>query len=146
MLQTSRRAQEAAPLTDPLGSVVRFYRAIDDHDYPAMLRLLTSDVVWRRQGIDLKGEAEIMAAMAKRSPTLRVRHILTNICTSPLSDAELDVSAYLLVVLHDSQSEPTGPSPLAGIDSIRTARVRLRQQPDGWRIAHVSSDPPVFSA
>lgn len=134
------------PPLDAAGTVIRFFRALDDRDYGRLASLLAPDGAWHRQGAVLRNEAEILHAMASRSPTMRIHHLLTNVCAEPLGEAEAEVTAYMLVVRHDSHSEPAGPSPLSGIENIRTLRGRLRHSAQGWRIVHLAGDPPSFAA
>jgi hypothetical protein len=130
---------------DPAQSVIRFFRALDDREYGTLAALLAPDGVWHRQGKALHNEAEILAAMASRSATMRIHHLLTNVFAEPHGE-EAEVTAYMLVVRHDSKAEPTGPSPLTGIENIRTIRGRLRQTPQGWRIVHLLGEDPSFAA
>lgn len=134
----------AAPL-DPAQTVIRFFRALDDREYRTLAALLAPDGAWHRQGVELRSEADILAAMDRRSPTMRIHHLLTNVLAEPHGDDEAEVTAYMLVVRHDSQAEPAGPSPLSGIESIRTTRARLRQTPQGWRILRLGGDPVSFA-
>ena len=133
------------PPLDAAGTVIRFFRALDDRDYGLLAGLLAPDGAWHRQGAVLRNEAEILAAMASRSPTMRIHHLLTNVYAEPSGDVEAEVTAYMLVVRHDAKAEPAGPSPLSGIENIRTTRARLRQTPQGWRIVQLAGDPPSFS-
>ena len=135
----------AAPPLDPAQTVTRFFRALDDRDYGVLAALLATDGEWHRQGAVLRSEADILAAMAKRSPTLRIHHLLSNLFAEPHGEDEADVTGYMLVVRHDAKAEPTGPSPLSGIENIRTTRARLRQTADGWRIVRLGGDPPSFA-
>ena len=130
---------------DAVATVLHFFRAIDERRFNLLAPMLAPGGFWNRQGTELRTEADIMAAMADRSPTMRVHHILTSAYSEPQGDGEVDVAAYLLVVRHDSKSEPVGPSPLPGIDSIRTTRARLRLTDQGWRIVRLVNDKPTFS-
>ena len=130
---------------DAVGTMLHFFRALDERRFDLLAPMLAPGGFWNRQGTELRSEADIMAAMADRSPTMRVHHLLTNSYAEPRGNGEVDVSAYLLVIRHDSKSEPVGPSPLSGIDSIRTMRARLRMTDQGWRIVRLVNDPPTFS-
>ena len=135
----------AAPL-DPAQTVIRFFRALDDREYGTLAALLAPDGVWHRQEAELRDEAGILAAMGRRSHTLRIHHLLTNMLAEPHGEDEAEVTAYMLVVRHDSGAEPDGPSPLSGIENIRTTRARLRQTPQGWRILRLGGDPVSFAS
>lgn len=136
----------AAVALDPTQTVIRFFRALDDREYGTLAALLASDGAWHRQGAVLRNEADIMEAVARRSPTMRIHHLLTNVFAEPCGEDEAEVTAYMLVVRHDSKAEPVGPSPLSGIENIRTMRARLQHTPEGWRIRRLAGDAPSFSA
>jgi hypothetical protein len=133
-------------IADPAQTVARFFRALDDRDYATLGGLLAEGGVWHRQGAELRSLADIEAAMAKRSPTMRIHHLLTNLYAEAIGDDEATVVGYMLVVRHDSGAVPAGPSPLQGIETIRTMRGRLRRSADGWRIVHLAGDAPSFAA
>jgi hypothetical protein len=133
------------PALDPAQTLIRFFRALDDREYGTLASLLAPSGAWHRQGAVLRSEADIMAAMAKRSPTMRIHHLLTNVFAEPRGE-EAEVTAYMLVVRHDSGTESAGPLPLSGIENIRTMRARLRRTPEGWRILHLQGDFPSFAA
>jgi hypothetical protein len=84
------------------------------------------------------------AALAPRSKTRRIAHLLTNLYAVPVDENVADVTGYMLVVQHDTGAAPTGPLPLAGIDNIRTVRARLVATEAGWRVARMASDPVLF--
>ncbi len=130
----------------PVQTVVRFFRALDDRDYGTLAALLATDGEWHRQAAILRNEGDILAAMVKRSPTMRIHHLLSNLSSEPQGEDEVDVTGYMLVVRHDAEAEPTGPSPLLEIESIRTTRARLRQTAHGWRIVRLAGDAPSFAA
>ncbi len=135
----------ACPPLDPAQTVIRFFRALDDRDNLLLTALMAGDGVWRRQGAELRNAADIEEAMAKRSPTMRIHHLLTNVFAEPHGMDEALVTAYMLVVRHDSGDRPTGPSPLKGVENIRTVRARLRHTDAGWRIVELGSDHPSFA-
>jgi len=131
-------------MVDPAQTVARFFRALDERDHPTLARLLAPGGVWHRQGEELRSEGEIMAAMADRSPTMRIHHLLTNLHAEPAGEDEVEVTGYMLVVRHDSGTLPDGPSPLQGIENIRTIRARLRRDAAGWCIVTLGGDAPSF--
>lgn len=142
-LDGGTRVMSATPL-DPAQTVIRFFRALDDRDNAALAGLLASDGEWHRQGAVLRNAAEIDAVMATRSATMRIHHLLTNVYAEPHGEEEAEVTAYMLVIRHDSGVEPVGPSPFQGIQNIRTMRARLRQTRQGWRIVRLIGDAPSF--
>ena len=133
-------------VTDAVGVVTRFYRHLDERDVGALTGLMLPDGVWHRQGAVLAGGEAIAAALARRSPTMRIHHLLTNAYAVPAGPDAAAVTAYMLVVRHEPGGPLEGPAPLTGVESIRTVRATLRATAQGWRIAAMRSDPPSFAA
>jgi len=126
--------------------VTSFFRCLDESDYETMAELLHPNGVWHRQGKELRDRETLLEAMSRRSPTRRIHHLLTNMFARLGEDGSAaEVIGYMLVVRHDSGTVPEGPSPLEGIENIRTIRARLLDTPGGWRIEDLRSDPPSFA-
>ncbi len=127
-------------------TVIRMYRRLDDRDYKGIAALMAPGGVWHRQGAKLASEAEILAAMAKRSPTLMIHHLLTNLFADIAADGTAMVTGYMLVVRYDSGTQPAGAAPYTGVENIRTIRVKLAPTGSGWAILDASSDAISFAA
>jgi hypothetical protein len=126
-------------------TVIRFFRHLDEGNYRALAALLHPQGVWHRQGAELRGEAQVIDALAKRSPTRRIVHLLTNLVADMPEDGNAEVTGYMLVVMHEAGVKLTGPAPLAGIESIRMIRARLSHTKQGWRVERMASDPALFA-
>lgn len=122
--------------------LIRFFRCLDDGDYDGLATLLDGE--WHRQGKVLSSRESVMTAMAQRSATRRIHHLLTNVCGVAEPDGRVNVIAYMHVISHDSGSVPTGPSPLTGVQNVRTLRAVAKRGDDGWRISYLKSDPASF--
>ncbi len=133
-------------MAEAVGVVVQFYRHLDDRNIGALTGLMLPDGVWHRQGAALSGAEAIAAALARRSPTMHIHHLLTNVFAVPAGSDEAEVTGYMLVVRHEPGGPLEGPAPLDGIENIRTIRATLRMTLEGWRIAHMQGDPPSFAA
>ena len=127
-------------------TVIRLYRCLDDRDYKGIAALMAPGGIWHRQGAALSSEAEILAAMAKRSPTLVIHHLLSNLFADIGADGSAMVTGYMLVVRYDNGSPVTGAAPFSGVENIRTIRVKLTSTANGWRILNADSDPIRFAA
>jgi len=130
---------------DACNTLTRFFRGLDDRDYDMMASLLADDGVWHRQGKDLRGPKMMCDELKKRSPTMVIHHLLTNVVLLSCSQTEAVVSAYMSVVRHDSGKKPTGPAPSTDIENIRTLTARLRPTQDGWRITDLGGSEPTFT-
>lgn len=130
---------------DPAQTLIRFFRHLDEREYAELAGLMLPDGVWHRQGAELRGEAAIVAALSRRSPTMRIHHLLTNVFARPDGEDAAAVTAYMLVVRHEPGAPLDGPAPLHGVETIRTLRARLRATSEGWRIEQLGSDPVSFA-
>lgn len=133
------------PVAEVLGVVVRFYRCLDDRDYDGLVALMTPDGCWKRQGVVLTGSQAVKAALSRRSSSMRIAHLLTNLSAVPDGPNSMAVTAYMLVVRHDPGPGAGEPSPLTGIENIRTIRARIVAGDGGWLIATMAGDPPSFA-
>ncbi|MDF1856736.1 nuclear transport factor 2 family protein [Pseudooceanicola sp.] len=132
------------PLARAGNALIRFFRALDDSDYETMVALLDGE--WHRQGKVLSDRASLLAAMQGRSTTRRIHHLLSNIGGTIADDGEVTLTAYMLVLQHDSGARPEGPSPMQGFSSIRTLTARIAQTDKGWQIRWLKSGPQSFAA
>jgi len=139
---------DPTPPTDPLTRaadvLIRFYRHLDDREYEMVADLLDGE--WNRHGKALTTREEVLEALTARSETRRIHHLLTNISAQEVADGTIALTAYQLVVQHDSGTFLDGTAPLEGISTIRTIRARAVETAEGWRIRWLKSDPPSFAA
>jgi hypothetical protein len=131
---------------DAVYTVTRLYRHLDDRDYEGIAALMAPDGVWHRQGAQLTSKAQILEALSKRSSTLVIHHLLSNLFADLAADGTAQVTGYMLVVRHDSGTLITGPAPLSGVENIRTIHAKLVPTAEGWRIRSMTSDPISFAA
>ncbi|KGM47591.1 nuclear transport factor 2 family protein [Pseudooceanicola atlanticus] len=125
-------------------ALTRFFGALDRNDYALMADLIEGGV-WLRRGVEIADRDSLMAAMADRSQTRIIRHLLTNITTERGPDA-VSVSAYMSVLQHDPGPDHEGPLPMPGFTSLRSVHARAVETPEGWRLRRVWSDPVTFQA
>ena len=125
--------------------VLRFFRYLDARNYDALAALLDADAIWRRQGKVLKGPAAALEALAQRSPTMRIAHVITNLASDDCGQDRCDVRGYMLVVRHEPGQALAGPAPLRGIESIRDLRVELARRGQAWLITELSAEDVLFA-
>lgn len=125
--------------------VMLFFRHLDERHYDALVALLAPDAVWHRQGKVLKGPTEVLAALMQRSATMKIAHIITNLVFDEYESARCTMRAYMLVVRHEPGKELCGPSPLEGIESIRSMHVKMKRDADRWLITEVNSEDIIFA-
>jgi hypothetical protein len=140
------RGRHIGAVVEAVYTVMRLYRCLDERDYKGVAALMAPDGVWHRQGEQLVGEAEILKALSKRSPTLVIHHLLSNMFADVADDDAVQVTGYLQVVRYDDGAPVSGPAPFLGVENIRTIRANLAPTAHGWRIQCMSTDPIRFAA
>jgi hypothetical protein len=120
------REAERAIEWDCAQVLTRFFNYFDQWRYEDMADLFAPDGVWHRQGKALQGRAAILAALAERSTTQWVRHVVTN-----LQIDVVDVTPYR----HDSGAKQTEPPRIRAPYLLLVVPGRLRRTDAGWKIA-----------
>lgn len=126
--------------------LLRFFSYLDDRDHEAQVSLMADDGVWERQGKHLKGPEGVRAAMAVRSPTIIVSHILTNLVSEFVAPDRVSVRGYLTAYYHDEGRSITPPGPLSGPKLINRCHAALTRSGAGWRISKLNNSVPVLVA
>jgi hypothetical protein len=131
------REAERAIEWDCAQVLTRFFNYFDQWRYQDMADLFAEDGVWHRQGQALAGRAAILAALAQRSTTQRVRHVVTNL---QIDVVDADTAASLLYVTayrHDTGAKQTEPPRIRAPYLLLVVPGRLRRTQAGWRIVHM---------
>jgi hypothetical protein len=131
------REAERAIEWDCAQVLTRFFNYFDQWRYEDMADLFAEDGVWHRQGRALAGRAAILAALAERSTTQRVRHVVTNL---QIDVVDPDTAASLLYVTayrHDSGAKQTEPPRIRAPYLLLVVPGRLRRTEAGWKIARM---------
>ncbi|ALM87028.1 hypothetical protein ASB57_16220 [Bordetella sp. N] len=126
--------------------VMAFYRDLDDSRYEALADRLAPGAAWHRQGKVLNSRQAVLDALAPRSKTQRIHHLIVNLLADSVDDGHCRMRAYMLVLRHDSGSAPQGPSPLTGFENVRTMYIDLARVGDAWLIKEMRGDEPTFAA
>jgi hypothetical protein len=117
--------------------LTRFFNYFDQWRYDDMADLFAADGVWHRQDQALTGRAAILAALAGRSTTQRVRHVVTNL---QIDVADPDTAASLLYVTayrHDTGAREAQPPRIRAPYLLLVVPGRLRRTDAGWRIVRM---------
>lgn len=111
-------------------------RCLDEGRFEDLRLLYTEDAVARTPGGEAEG-ADALVAQARRAHTRtpHVHHLISDVLVDLAGD-EADVRANLLVTFTD---DATPPAPRFQLGEIY--RFRARREPQGWRLASVTSKP-----
>ena len=116
-------------------AVVEFTAAFDLGDFDRMAQLFAEDGVWKRQDGDVVGMSQLQQLMSSRPAGLFVRHVLSNMRTTFLSEADAVVESYVTVYRHDFPGQPRRPAPLNGPNLVGRYRDQLSLREQGWKLA-----------
>jgi hypothetical protein len=112
---------------------IAYARAVDFRDQDAFVDLFSTDGELD-VGEPLRGRDAIAAAIARRPPELRSRHVLTNIFVEVLSDRDARGISYLTLYRHvGPESSAAGPAPLEGPAAVGHYEDRFVRTPAGWK-------------
>ena len=111
------------------------FDCLDERRYGELVSLMTEDAIWHRQGQSLRGHAQILAALAQRSPTQRIRHLVTNLLVRAASADEIHCSHYMTALRYDDGQERRGPLRIDGPFRMSVVTSRLVNHDGTWRVA-----------
>lgn len=115
--------------------IQRFYHALDQRSYEACIDCFFEDGYWSRMGEDLNGLPAIRQALGKRNPNLAIRHVLSNVFASDITESTALVQSYVSVYLHLFEDEVVVPAPLREPKSIWSLSTQLECRGGKWAIA-----------
>jgi len=122
----------------------KFYYCLDTRDYHGAAALFHPDGVWVRQGGQLLGPPAILAALALRSATLVIHHVITNQFVESVDADHASVTSYITAYRHESGVTIEGPVPLTGPALVGFCRAEISRGRQGWRISRLATGTPTF--
>lgn len=137
--ETERLVSEAPNI------LAELFLALDARDYQTLTNCFMAEGVWNRQGRDLAGAEEIVAALKQeRSPTLITVHAVSNVAVTMGGAAEGSARFYLTVFRHDDGTFPKGPVPVPRPTVVGLSIAEFVRQANGWRIKFLKTGPYAF--
>ncbi len=131
------REAERAIEWDCAQVLTRFFNYFDQWRYENMADLFAADGVWHRQGQALVGPAAILTALAQRSTTQRVRHVVTNLQIDVIDGDTAASLLYVTAYRHDTGTKQTKPPQIRAPYLLLVVPGRLRRTEAGWKITHM---------
>jgi len=95
-------------------AICRFFYYLDEWRYDDMLRLMTKDAIWIRQGETLNGQLAIHAALNRRNAKQRIKHVITNLIVDQLQNRAASATSYLTSYKHDEARDIEGAAQISG--------------------------------
>ena len=106
--------------------IIGFFRALDRRDDEAAGKAFAIDGIWHRQGVALRGPAEISEVLAARPADRRSVHVVTNFAVTPTAEGGY-VARYYLTGYLASGDAPLAPSAILDCrDEIERIDGRLK--------------------
>jgi hypothetical protein len=117
-----------------------FYR-LDEFQYEELVALMEPDALWHRQGKVQRGAKESLAALAQRSRTQRIRHVITNVQLTELDASQARCVAYMTVYKHDDGVDAPAPRTIRGPSGFLLVSTHFRRHDDRWLVAEMQAAP-----
>jgi len=111
-------------------TVLRFMAHFDGGEYEQMKTYFSESGTWRRPTLTIEGHAGFDEHVAVSVPGRVMRHVITNMRTTLLTDTTAIVESYFTVYLRDrGRTQGTAPS------AVGRYTDRLERHAGGWVIA-----------
>jgi hypothetical protein len=122
-------------------TVVALWAALDAGKFDDVASKFAEDGIWHRQGKQLRGPAQVHAAMAERHPGTRTRHLLTNVLVNFDDPNNAEMSCYMCVFHHQGEADALPPAPMNLPITVTETKTRLKRVGSAWKITdHKSQD------
>ncbi|WP_418315523.1 nuclear transport factor 2 family protein [Piscinibacter sakaiensis] len=119
----------------PDQTILQMFDHLDERRYDALLALLSADAVWFRQGQRLQGREQIKDALLQRSPTMRVRHLVTNLLCLRDTGERREYSHYMLALRADGGGAAGSPARISAPFNMSLVTTTLQRDGEGWVVA-----------
>ncbi len=114
---------------------IAYAKTVDFKEYDAFVELF-DDNAYLYAGVALEGKEGIQRGMAKRSDTLRSRHVLTNILIDVIDENHATGVTYLTLYRHiGAESLELAPILVAGPAGVGHYSDEFIRTETGWRFA-----------
>lgn len=114
-----------------------FY-CLDESRYEQLVDLFLPHGTLHRQGELLRGHAQIMQAMKKRSSTQRIRHVISNGFIESQTSGLAHVVAYMTAYRFDDGTLRSGPVEINRPFRMSIVRTTLQAAGNTWKIASMA--------
>lgn len=121
--------------------MVRMGHYLDSGRFEEFVDYFTDDAEWHRRGRELKGRESILAQIRRRSPTLIIRHVLTNFVVDVHDRDHAHCQAYMLGFRYDNGQKSAAPPPFR--DANRALWIYhddMVRTDAGWKVARRSAE------
>lgn len=126
---------------DHLQLTHQLFYLLDEARYGELVELFAPHGVWHRQGEVLSGHAQILSAMARRSATQRIRHLVANTFVSS-REGEVDhLTSYMVAYRFDSGTPQSSAPWIDGPLRLYIVRMAMTPWQGQLKLLEVSMAP-----
>jgi hypothetical protein len=119
----------------------RFFWYLDEFRYEELVALMHEDATWHRQGKVLGGRAQILAALAERPRTQRIRHVVTNGFIDRIEGDTAHYIAYMIGYRADEGVVKPAPQTIDGPLRMLLIKSRFERRDGRWLFAEQIAAP-----
>jgi ketosteroid isomerase-like protein len=138
-MTNDQRLAGALDEQDAIRVVVHFYACLDRGDAPGCAACFTQDGVWVRDAGPVTGRAAIEQAVARRDPSRRTAHTVSNF--SFHSESSSQGILHFTLVAFDASIDNPGAVPVGRMAGIRHCIDTMERVGDAWQIRHRTTAP-----
>lgn len=120
--------------------VTTFYRHLDRGEFAQLDALMSRDGIYHRpDGNAVPAGPALIAALSRRTATVTMAHLLSNLYAESTGPDSMDVHGYMTVFIHDDGKPHAGPAPMPSPKSIYNLNISLVKIAGDWRITRLKN-------
>jgi hypothetical protein len=120
--------------------LTRVYRHIDRREYNAIYPLFAPDGTWQRPEGVIRAGDDMRASMARRSTSLAINHVLTNLLADVTAPDHVTVRGYMTIYRDETGASRPPPYSLGVPTSLIDVTATCRKVGDDWRLAAIEAN------
>lgn len=122
-------------------TISKFFMHLDRREFRDLANLMTETGIFERLGQKLIGPAGTLSELEKRPLGRTTLHMVTNTVVDLKDDNTADATFYMMALLHEGTSKPTGHVPMDLPFTAQIWTASLTPTKSGWRVMHMRGDP-----
>ena len=120
--------------------LTRAYRHLDRREYDEIYPLFSSDGTWQRPEGTIRAGDDMRASMARRSTSLAINHVLTNLLADMTAPERVTVRGYMTIYRDETGALSAPPYRLGVPTSLIDVTAACRKIGNDWRISAIEAN------